>query len=155
MFLSKCSVRLHVVVLEILGAGILNECVGILSLCITFWAQVRELHTRASASRVHVPSAPASLRGFGSISQSLRAHLLGWRGAGSQSVRVTRPFSVSCSLLPFGVSSLVSPSLQSHVASSQSDNLRTTPYIGIPSVESRNPVVGLSLICEDVYVLSR
>lgn len=133
----------------------MKEYVGILNFCATFWAQVRELHTRASASRVHVPSAPASLRGFGSISHSLRAHLLGWRGAGSQSVRVTRPFSVSCSLLPFGVSSLVSPSLQSHVASTQSVDLRTKPYVGIPSVGSRNLVVGLSLICEDVYVLSR
>ncbi|KAG0598032.1 hypothetical protein M758_12G039500 [Ceratodon purpureus] len=75
--------------------------------------QVREIHTRSSTSRVisslNVPNPASSLSGFGSISQSIRSHLL---GLGESRASRTRAFSVS-RILPFGVSSLISPKVES------------------------------------------
>lgn len=77
--------------------------------------QVSEIHTRSRAVRVisslNVPNSRSSLSGFGSISQSIRSHLLGL-GGGSRTSR-TRFFSESCTL-PFGVSSLTSPKTSEH-----------------------------------------
>lgn len=71
--------------------------------------QVREIHTRSTALRVSSLNVPnPSSSAFGSVSHSPQTHPLGRRGAGNEIASFNRPFSSS--LLPFGISSLVSPS---------------------------------------------
>lgn len=94
-----------------------------------FCEQVREIHSRSGSLRMisslNVPNPTSSFSGFGSISQSIRSHLLGlW---GSRASR-TRPFSDSC-ILPFGVSSLVSPKVESERLQACSGHFSTTGSI--------------------------
>lgn len=69
-----------------------------------------EFHTSSHSLRVPLlnVSNPSNFGGFGSISQSIRSHLLGLRAGGSQNSKI-RPFS-GFATLPLGVTSLVSPS---------------------------------------------
>lgn len=72
--------------------------------------QGHEFHTSSHSLRVPLlnVSNPSNFGGFGSISQSIRSHLLGLRAGGSQNSKI-RPFS-GFATLPLGVTSLVSPS---------------------------------------------